>query len=293
MPEQVTPTLRAAYWHDLAARQAFKEFIREIHGVDFEAWDSGYWDDDYRPYSYFDEAGRVIASVCIYTMPAIVNGERCRVAQVSGVGTLPGYRLRGLNRRLHEVALGEALPSHRFAFLFADDEAIPFYRKCGFRPVRAHAVVVPLPAGPRETLAAEKMDSALPAIREALYRLASERVPVSRAFSTHNPKLVMYHLLYRFRDHIWFLRELDAVLLMKRDGDTVFVYDILARKMPRFDALVPYLAEGTARRVEFRFAPDRLQGPPGELRELHGCNVHVMGDFPLGERPVFPFTSQA
>jgi GNAT superfamily N-acetyltransferase len=283
---------RTAYWDDLAARQAFKRFILGIHGVDFDDWDSGYWDDDYRPYSYFDE-GRVVASMCIYTMPAMVNGERCRVAQVSGVGTLPGYRLRGLNRKLHQVALAEAMPKHRFAFLYADDEAIPFYLKCGFRPVTAHAAVVPLPPQPAPAPAMHKLDLAVPAVREMLYRVASERGPLSHVFSTHNPKLVMYHLIYRLRDHIWHVPSLDAVVLMKADAGKVIVYDILAGEPPRFDDLAPVLSAGGAREAEFRFAIDRLHAPPPILRGLAGHNVHVMGDFPLGSHPVFASTSQA
>jgi hypothetical protein len=208
------------------------------------------------------------------------------------VGTLPQYRLQGLNRRLHEIALADALAAHRFAFLFADDEAVPFYRKCGFRPVPVHAVIVPLPAAPPDG-AIEKLDVNDAAARDALYRLACDRALVSQVFSTLNPKLEMYHLLYRFRDHAWRIPALEAVVLMKRDGAKVVVYDILAPEMPRFQQLAPFLAAGGAREAEFRFPVDQLDVPSGRLRELAGQNVHVMGAFDLGPQPVLPFTSQA
>lgn len=288
----MTPTLRTAYWSDLTARQSFKDFIFQIHRVDFSLWDSsGYWDDDYSPYSYF-EGERVVASLCIYTMPARVNGEICKVAQVSGVGTLPEYRLQGLNRRLHEIALPVALAEHKFAFLFADDDAVPFYRKCGFRPVPDHAVVVPLPAvGPDSRM--EKLDVNDSAVRDSIFQLACARAPVSKFFSTINPRLVMYHLLYRVRNHAWRIPALDAVVLMKRDGVKTVVYDIVAHELPRFDHLAPFLAADGAREAEFRFPVDALEAPEGELRELPGQNAHVMGDFDLGPTPIFPFTSQA
>jgi len=286
------PTLRTAYWHDLAARQSFKEFIFRIHGVDFSAWEAaGYWDDDYSPYSYF-VGDRLVASLCIYTMPAVVNGEACKVAQVSGVGTLPEYRRRGLNRRLHEIALGEALSEHRFAFLYADDDAVPFYRRCGLRPVPVHAVIVQMPAVPPDP-AVEKLDVNDPAVQDSLYRLACERAPISRVFSTGNPKLLMYHLLYRLRDHAWRIPALDAVVLMKHDAGKTVVYDILAKALPCFEQLAPFLAAGGAREVEFRFPIDQLDVPASRLRELADQNVHVMGEFDLGQQPVLPFTSQA
>jgi hypothetical protein len=266
------PILRTAYWHDRAARQAFKDFILTIHQIDFEDWDRmGYWDDDYSPYSYF-VGDRVVASACIYTMPAIVNGEACKVAQVSGVGTLPEYRNRGLN--------------------FSDEDAIGFYRKCGFSAVSAHAAVVPLPdIAPSPD--ARKLDTRDPAVLDAIFRLASVRAPTSHVFSTANPKLVIWHLLYRLRDHAWSIPSLDAVVLMKRDAERTVVYDVLARRMPTFEQLAPYLAGAGAREAEFRFPVDALGVPSFTLRELPGYDAHVMGPFDLGPQPVFPFTSQA
>ena len=289
---QPEPTLRTAYWHDLAARQAFRDFILTIHGMDFGAWDSaGYWDDDYSPYSYFI-GDRVVANVCIYTMPAVVNGQACRVAQVSGVGTLPEFRLQGLNRRLHEIALAEALPRHRFAFLFSDEDAVGFYRKLGFRPVSAWSVVAALPSVAANP-GAEKLDTHDPAVLDSIYRLACARMPTSQVFSTANPKLVMWFLIYRLRDHAWRIPALDAVVLMKRGPAVTVVYDILAHEMPSFEQLAPYLVEGGAREVEFRFPADLLGVPAATLRELSNHDVHVMGGYDLGPQPVFPFTSQA
>jgi GNAT superfamily N-acetyltransferase len=286
------PTLRKAYWQDLAARRAFIDFIREIHRIDFSAWNErGWWDDDYSPYSYFLD-GRVIASLCIYTMPARVNGKAERVAQVSGVGTLEAFRKQGLNRRLHEIALEESRSRHRWFFLFADDDAVPFYRKCGFRPVDAHAVIVPMPPVVPDR-GIEKLDLKDRAVLDGIYRLACLRAPPSQVFSTANPKLVMWQLLYRIRDHAWRIPSLDAVIFMRRDGGKTIVYDILAPAMPRFEQLAPFLAEPEVREIDFRFPVDQLDVPSSRLRVLPGHNAHVMGDFDLGDQPVFPFTSEA
>ena len=290
--DDLTPILRTAYWHDLAARQAFRDFIYGIHRVDFTRWDSaGYWDDDYRPYSYF-VGDRVVASLCIYTMHARVNGRDCKVAQVSGVGTLPEYRRQGLNRSLHEIALPKALAEHSFAYLYADDEAVPFYRNRGFRPMPASAVVVPLPSVAPDP-AIEKLDLADATVLDALFGLACVRAPVSQVFSTANPRLMMYHLLYRLPNHVWRIPALDAVVLMKRDGERTIVYDILARKLPTFGQLAPFLAGNDAREVVFRFPVDALEVPSWTLRELPGENFHVMGPADLGPQPVLPFTATA
>ncbi len=104
---------------------------------------------------------------------------------------------------------------------------------------------------------------------------------------------MMYHLLYRLRNHAWRIPALDAVVLMKRDGERAVVYDILARELPRFEQLAPFLAAGGTREVEFRFPVDSLDVPACMLRELPGENFHVMGEIDLGAQPVMPFTSTA
>ena len=71
--------LRSEYWDEPAARQAFKAFILEIHGLDFTAWEAaGYWDHAYTPFSYFLD-GDVIASVCVYLLDAWIDGEPARM----------------------------------------------------------------------------------------------------------------------------------------------------------------------------------------------------------------------
>ena len=126
--------LRTAYWDDLAARGSFKSFIRDIHGLDFSAWESaGFWDDAYRPFSFF-VGGEVVASVCLYLLDAVIEGRATKVAQISGVGTRPEWRRRGLNRQLTEMALEWGRSRFEGLFLFSDTDAIPFYESCGFEP---------------------------------------------------------------------------------------------------------------------------------------------------------------
>lgn len=284
-------TFRSRYWSDPQARRAFMRFIHAIHNVDFAEWEAaGYWDDDYIPFSFF-EGERVAANVCIYTMPAIVNGERCRVAQVSGVGTAPEHRRRGLARRLHAIALEWALQEHRFAFLFADRDAMPFYAKVGFEPVADHAPCVRLPGtAPRTGL--QRLDLRQPAGRAAVYALACERAPVSHVFASFNPRLVMYHALYGLREHAYRIEELDAIVFSRREGARVVVYDVLARELPRFADLYPWLTTGGPETFEFRFPVDRLQPGAVELRALPDSNAHTMRARGI-DRWVFPFTAHA
>ena len=84
--------MRTEYWDDPKALRAFKEFMVKIFGLDFSEWESGgYWDNAYTPFSFFN-GETVVASVCIYLLDAVIDGNTTCVAQISGVGTLAEWR---------------------------------------------------------------------------------------------------------------------------------------------------------------------------------------------------------
>jgi GNAT superfamily N-acetyltransferase len=285
---------REAYWSDPVARRAFQRFLIEIHGLDLGGWEAaGYWDDRYRPFSYFDRAGRVVSSVCVYSLELIVRGARCRAAQVSGVGTSPARRRQGLNRRLTEIALAWAKPGHEFVFLFADEDAVPFYARCGFLPIEEqipHVEVSPDESRP----GSRELDLDDAADLELLRTLAARRVPVSDTLGVVGLNLFMFHALCRFPGLLYHVRDLDVAVAMRREGPRLTVYDVVGPKMPRLDELGPYLASPETTEIEFYFVPDRLGIEHPRWRPLRGNNLHDRGDFPLRtERFLFPFTAHA
>lgn len=285
---------REAYWADPVARQAFQRFLAEIHGLDLSGWESaGYWDECYRPFSYFDPEGRVASSVCVYSLELIVQGSPCRAAQISGVGTSAARRRQGLNRRLTEIALEWAAPGHDFVFLFANDDAVPFYARCGFLQVEERIARVDVqPGAPRPGL--RRLDPDEPSDVKLLSASAELRAPVSDTLGVISPKLFMFHALYRFRDCLYHIRNLDVVVAIERDGPHLTVYDVVGPRVPRFDELCPYLVTPDTTEIEFYFVPDKLEIENPRWRALRGNNLHDRGDIPLRtERFLFPFTAHA
>jgi GNAT superfamily N-acetyltransferase len=282
---------RTGYWDDLEARSAFKEFMVAIHGLDFSEWESaGYWDDAYTPFSFF-EGDAVVSSVCIYLLDAVIDGEAARLAQISGVGTLPGWRRRGLNRRLTEMGLDWAQGKQSGVFLFADGPAVPFYEQCGFRPIDesiefVEAVPVPTQGG------AVKLDPGKEDERDRIHGYARRRAPVSDRFGVLNDKLVMFHALYTLREHIFEIPDLDCIVFCRREQGRLCLFDIVGERIPTLEELYPYIADTDDRIIEFHFHADKLGLNRAGTRRLDGNNPFVRGAFPV-EKPVFPFTSRA
>lgn len=284
-------TLKTRYWHNQAAMDAFKEFELKIHGIDFSRWESaGYWDDAYTPFSFF-EGDTIVANVCVYLLDAIIDGEMKRLAQVSGVGTLPGWRRRGLNRRLTEIGLEWAKGRHDGVFLFADTDAIPFYRSCGFKAIDEYVEIVEAPSVPNRG-AVIGLDPEKKHDLEKIHIHAKRRTPVSDKFSVLNEKLLMFHALYGLRNCVYEIPDLGCIIFFIRRDGCLRILDIVGEKIPDFRSLYPYIANENDKTIEFCFHTDKLGISETRTSRLEGNYPFTRNEFPV-EDPVFPFTSRA
>lgn len=283
--------LRTRYWDDPQARAAFKDFIREIHGLDFTEWEAaGYWDDAYTPFSYF-HGDTVVASACIYLLDFVIDGARTCLAQISAVGTRPNYRRRGLSSELTDIGLEWAQGRHDGVFLFADEAAVPFYTKCGFVAVEEYVETVP--AGPVSTRpGAVRLDPGIRQDRDTIFGYAKRRTPVSDKFGVCSARLFMFHALYSLRTCAYEIKDLGCLVFLERTGDCLRLYDIVGERIPRFAELHPYIADPSDRVIEFHFGADQLGLDEVGRRRLEGNYPFVKSGFPV-EDPVFPFTSRA
>lgn len=286
-------TYREAYWDDAALKAEFIRFLDRTHNLNLTAWDrAGFWDPKYRPFSYF-EGDRLVANVCVHSMKMTANGRRCRVAQVSAVGTQPEYRRRGLNLKLTERAIAWAQDSHEFFFLFADEEAFPFYQKCGFRRVEEFKPRLAL--GGKQAIAGEiKMNWDQEDHRGRIIAMAGNRAPVSNELGVSNLRLFLFWCLYFLKDNIYYIPDLDVLVLYKREGDVLTVCDIVGEHIPAFSDIYPYISKPSDRAVEFLFMPDRLNLGPHDWAKTRANGTHVLGELPFEHTEfIFPLTAHA
>ncbi len=292
------PLLRTAYWSDPPSKAAFRDLARDSFGLDFSAWDeAGYWDDDFRPFTFFDAEGRALANVCAYSMELVVAGQPVRAAQFSTVATRPELRRRGLARELVEAAYAWAHGTgHAFTYLFANSDAAPFYVAAGFRPWTEQCTALTLHRAPAPRAGARSLDLGTSADRALLFAMACEREPVSAALGARNSRLLMFHALGPLRTGCLHILPLETVVLFERNGGSLTLHDIVARRVPPLIELLPFLAAESDREIVFRFLPDRL----GSLSALGTASqrafdngLHVRGAVPLPPVTLFPATSQA
>ena len=285
--------LRSDYWHDAESKKAFMDYIQQIFHLDFRPWhDAGYWDECYVPFSYFED-GKIVSSMCFYSLTMTVNGSARKVAQISGVGTIPSKRNQGLNKELTEIALKRLAQGHDFVFLFASKAGIPYYKKTGFLPTHEHRVSIeaPLITGSPDWT---KFSSTDTASLEKIFKLACDRVPVSDVLGIAHPKLLMYHVLYTLKDCIYYIQALDCIVFLTRKDGCVTIFDIVCRKNLPFRDIYPFIAAAGDRTIEFRFMTDKLDLSECKVDTYPDNSVFVRGNFPFQSGTfLFPLTAQA
>jgi len=289
--ENMDLKLETHYWDKPSAKSAFKKFILDIHGLDFSAWDkAGFWDKAHTPFSFFKN-GQIISSISIYLLDAIISGRSTRLVQISGVGTSSEWRKLGLSRELTNIGLEWAKEKHEGIFLFADEDAIPYYEKTGFNALDEYIQiirVVPQPSNGRII----KLDPAKASDLDEIYRYARQRAPLSDIFSIMNAKLLMFHVLYFLKDHIYAIPDLNILISFKHEQGMLKIFDIIGAQIPKFEDIYPYISSPESDVIEFHFHTDKLDISAVETKRLSGNHLFVRSGFPLQE-PVFPYTSRA
>lgn len=281
------------YWDSPELKQKFNAYLIEIFGLDLSPWDiAGFWDNNYRPFSYFD-GDKLASNVCLYSMNMTVNGKQCRVAQMSAVGTRPEYRRRGLSLDLSQKAMEWARTNHDFFYLFADTEALGLYKKLGFRKVVEHKARISVDGKtPRPGIV--KLDVKRKDHLEQIYKFACERTPVSDLLGVSNEKLFMFWCICYLQDHIYFIPELDILVLYKRENGLITVYDIVGKNIPAFDDIHPFISNKSDKVTEFLFMVDKLDLRSCEIVQADDNGTHIFGHFPIEDKQfIFPFTAQA
>jgi GNAT superfamily N-acetyltransferase len=285
---------RSDYFDDPEARASFERYARNLFGLDFGRWKArGLWDAQYRPFSAF-VAGECVATICVYPSAMRVGGKDRVGAQLLTVGTLPEYRLRGIQRDLWIRADAWINKHADFTFLFTDDSAAGFYDKLGFRCQPEFSEIIPCPPsansapGPFRQLNLDRDDD-----YAVVEQLARERTPVSDRLGVHNPNLLLFMFLYAYPQQTYFLEDLDALVVVEAAEDRLRVHDVVAREMPRSSDIMPFLARFEKAQVEFLFCTDRLGVEDAQRERVEDSLLFVRDELALDGEFVFPYSIRA
>lgn len=280
-------TLRSA---DGAAHERFHAFVPlTFRTVDFRRWAArGGWNEDYTAY-LLEDGGDIVASVGVTRLRLVLAGATSEGWQLGAVATHPERRGRGHSRVLLDAVLAGlgAAP----VLLFANERVLDFYPRFGFRAVAQRRFIADAALLPA-LVPARRCDVADAGARAALAALCAEAIVNDDTFGARDYySTLLWHLTYRPIDACW-LDDGNAVAAVERDGDTLILHDLIARRPFDLAAALPALIDAPAARIEFGFRPQRWWPTASEAGEYDGSPLFVR-NLPLPDTALrFPDLAQ-
>ncbi len=125
--------LISGYMNDDFLRQKLNILTQKTFGFDFENWiNGGYFEGDYIPYSFIQD-GKILANVSVNRMQFMHNETLINYIQLGTVMTDLSYQRQGLAAKLIQHVLQKYEKNCDGIYLFANLNALDFYRKNGFK----------------------------------------------------------------------------------------------------------------------------------------------------------------
>ncbi|EAE8346935.1 GNAT family N-acetyltransferase [Listeria monocytogenes] len=239
-------------------RDSFNRLAESTFDINFEEWfRSGFWNDKYVCYSYIDN-NEVIANVSINKMNLIYQGEDYSALQIGTVMTHPDYRGEGLAKKLLDHVVAKYEGQYDFLYLFANDTVLNFYPKFGFERVEESSFTVDACNLERKASKLKKLNPDNKTDFQLISRIVSERVPLSNILDVKESEdLLMFYVLIALKNELYYLEELDVIILMEQEGTDLYVLDILSTKKIDVMEVLSYLSTKKLETIHLLFTPEK------------------------------------
>ncbi|EAC8105286.1 GNAT family N-acetyltransferase [Listeria monocytogenes] len=239
-------------------RDSFNRLAESTFDINFEEWYSdGFWNDKYVCYSYIDD-NKVIANVSINKMNLIYQGEDYRALQIGTVMTHPDYRGKGLAKKLLEHVIAKYEDQYDFLYLFANDTVLDFYPKFGFERVEESSFTVDACGLKRESSNLKKLNPDNKTDFQLIRRIVSEKTPLSNILDVRESEdLLMFYVLIALKNELYYIEELDVIVLMEQEDADLYVLDILSTKKLDVVEVLRYLPIKKIETIHLLFTPEK------------------------------------
>lgn len=246
------------YRNNESLRESFNALAMKTFELDFRGWyNKGYWNDKYIPYSFVEE-GKVISNASINKMSIIINGKMHKGIQIGTVMTDENYRNQGLAKQLMQHIMKEHENTYDFMYLFANDTVLDFYPKFGFIRLNESEFSLDLAKNSIQmNLDAKVKQLTIENDLSLLEKFAKNRHVISRILDVkHNEHLLMFYFTVVFHEAIFYVEDLETIVLMEEEEDTLYILDIISLNAPDVEAVLASIVKETMKKVVFYFTPD-------------------------------------
>ena len=245
--------------HEQRIRASFNSLTEAVFGFSLENWyQAGLWGYQYIPYSLLHN-DKLVSNVSISKIEFDIEGEKKSGIQIGTVMTDEKYRNRGLNRYLMEKIMHEWKDRTDFVYLFANDSVLDFYPKFQFKIVEEyqHSKIVDKHSA---SSAWKKLNMKDPAEVTFLIERIKDSKPIAKISMRNNVSLIMFYCNWFKKNSIYYIEELDAIVIADFESDTVYLDDIFSTNPVTVDNVIHSISDKRIQRVILGFTPLNEEG---------------------------------
>ena len=246
-------TYITAYKDNNTLRHSLNILTKQTYGFDFEQWyQDGYWSEFHIPHSLV-HGDKIVANVSISKMEFHIMGKHRHYMQIGTVMTDPFYRNQGLSRFLIEQILEQWDNKCDLIYLFANDSVLNFYPKFGFRQLEEYQCTKRV-VYENCTSQVEKLDMSKITIRNMVLDKIRESGVFNKITMVNNPSLIMFYLTNFLKDNVYYVREIDAIVIAEYCNDTLLIQDFYGKTNSLNKGILPLLNKNITK-VQLGFSP--------------------------------------
>ena len=274
------PDIIENYRDNALLRNEYFNFISTIFpSANFKEWYSkGFWRDEHDPVSIIKD-DKIISNVSAAKMNIIVEGKNLKGIQFGAVGTLLEFRNKGLSRFLMEFVIERYKNNIDIFLLFANETVLDFYPKFGFKRFEEKVFISEINI-PEPKPAARKLNIQNESDYLLLQNLINNRVEITKIFGAKDYGFITnWHVLNSYHNKLYYLKDEDAIFIMKEKKRQLHLYEIICKKYFDLDSVLPKVIESSETiSVKFYFPPDQLNYKYDKIiNEDNG--LFILGDF--------------
>ncbi|EAC4284384.1 N-acetyltransferase, partial [Listeria monocytogenes] len=178
--------------------------------------------------------------------------------QIGTVMTHPNYRGQGLAKNLLNHVIAKYEDQYDFLYLFANDTVLDFYPKFGFERIEESSFTVDACNLKKKASKLKKLNPDNKTDFQLISRIVSKRAPLSNILDVKESEdLLMFYVLIALKNELYYLEELDVIVLMEQEGTDLYVLDILSTKKLDVVEVLSYLSTKKIETIHLLFTPEK------------------------------------
>ncbi|HEM1794132.1 TPA: GNAT family N-acetyltransferase, partial [Listeria monocytogenes] len=145
-----------------------------------------------------------------------------------------------------------------FLYLFANDTVLDFYPKFGFERIEESSFTVDACNLKKKASKLKKLNPDNKTDFQLISRIVSKRAPLSNILDVKESEdLLMFYVLIALKNELYYLEELDVIVLMEQEGTDLYVLDILSTKKLDVVEVLSYLSTKKIETIHLLFTPEK------------------------------------